>query len=681
MQLKGALVSLGLLSQGLGVLAGPVQQADSSVKVPGSGTLGSQWEIPEGYDVLQPVHTPVPSHVLKREDHVKTAFNPTTTATLKYVGQKSGGAAHVQLQVDKSHPILDLQDIEPLVETVEVFEKGANVIGMVFRSEETKKIALKAWDWVNNNQADYFVLIVTSPDPKDPRIVRKLPYKVDNVEEKDLKVSLHTTEVPWDSLGSLDIRIGGTTPDVKAAIVPKSTTSRRGVFEPADFDRYWSIPIAHGDEKSEVTFVSLSKKPWEKTIKEEEKPQTDKEKDEKTSKNGSKGASSSTSIEGKLELKCVGCYTTGQFDFEAHFHFNAFGAATGSSEGLTEANVAVRTHGISINVGLDLVASLTAKQQFKYNLYTVDVVGLAVAGMANFGPAISFDVAKEISLAGKFDARASMKVKIPDDQIILDLKEPGKTHAPNWKPQVEWDINVKEASVEFKGAMGLIANIGLTAQLLKQGFKSGFNLWLPKFEYGVKAGYADNFCPATAPTKRGLLMTSVNAESSMVYRPVYGKREIPVTNPDKMLTPTDKDKPTKTGSLGVSASAQAGIEINFTALEGTGAFSFLKLGVLPIMKPNMFPIGSFCRDTKVNWRAGVSSPTTEEVPKKFCSQTWYGSSPACDGQCPPGTTQVRRSDTSTHCDESTPEKEITCHGMTENVCSGSTTRALCEICT
>ncbi|KAK6540590.1 hypothetical protein TWF694_009379 [Orbilia ellipsospora] len=658
MKITSVLLSF-LLSRRLGVLASPAAPgggAPKGVKLPGSGQLGSEWEIPPGFEALNPVDDPalVSKGLHRRAEHAKTAFKPTTTATLEYRGASTkGGAAptaKVRVQVDKNHPILELSHLKPLVEHVELFEKGPDKIGMVFRDDATLKTAFKAWDWINNKQEDYFVMIAMVVDPKNPRIVRRLPYKIDNVEQKGLKVTLRAKELPWDSVGVLDIRFGGAKAQAKGVVTSKGKGVHRRLV---DGDAYWPIPVGVGTPKTEFTLFSL---------------ETQRKGPEGTDDEGKPTPGKASALQASVELKCVGCYTEGSFDIEGHFHWDPF------SDGLTEANVAFRTTDISVNIGIDIVVILKAKKTWRYQLIGADVAGLAVAGMANFGPSIALDLAKEISVAGKFSAGAKMKVSIPNDEIYLDLVDTTKIKFPNWKPRVEWDFDIREASVELKGTVGTVATIGLTGQIFKQGFKSGLEIWVPKFDYGGKVGFKENFCPAPAALRiRGVTSDRLLEK----FIPITDPTDKKAPTPDKK-TPTTDENPTPVKAVGVTASASAGIEIKVTALQGTGALSGLKFGVFPITNL-MIPLANICKDARFGKKVSNPNPFPDRPYKKHCSQLWQGTAPFCSGECPSGFTQVRSAGTGSECDVSTPDRIISCHGFSSHSCwTGS--KVLCERC-
>ncbi|EPS35972.1 hypothetical protein H072_10619 [Dactylellina haptotyla CBS 200.50] len=551
-----------ILFPGLGVLANPLPIAEfipsgpvlarstSNTGSPGgqgagsSQTLGSKWIVPAGYEVLIPVAKPIPSQLLKRADQIQSVFQPKTSVKLEYNGvsrpDRPAPTAKVDVTVDEKHPILELVHVRPLVEHVEVFEKGPNLIGMVFNSQDMLKIALKAWDWVNNDQNDYFTLIVMSADPKNSDIIRRLPYKIDKVNQNGLKVTLTATEIPWTTIGDLDIRIGATHPEPNTARPPTASNISKRLI---DLDDTWPLNLAAGEPNNQFNLIGVQAE---------------------LSKNGPVGT---------VQVKCVDCYSGGTFEVGAHFHY-------GLIKGLTEANVAFRTRNISASVGLEVNAAITERKKWRHQLIGADPAGMVLFGMVNFGPSIALDVVKEISIAGKFSVTAKMKMMLPDDEIYLDFLSPKNSHGANWLPKTEWEATINEASVELKGVAGMVANAGVTAQVFGHGVKSGLNLWIPRLEYGGKVGYSENLCPASGNT----------TARAVEPKPRYGSLPKIVSFPNATVT----EEPTKVHAFGFTASAQAGVTMEITALEGTGALSFLQIGGVELLN-KMFTLVSICK--------------------------------------------------------------------------------------
>lgn len=62
-----------------------------------------------------------------------------------------------------------------------------------------------------------------------------------------------------------------------------------------------------------------------------------------------------------------------------------------------------------------------------------------------------------------------------------------------------------------------------------------------------------------------------------------------------------------------------------------------------------------------------------------CTQEWYGTSPFCNGVCPPGSRWLGSNDVATGCQDSTPEKVIICIGPSNYRCLTGN-KVLCEVC-
>ncbi|KAK6507644.1 hypothetical protein TWF481_006070 [Arthrobotrys musiformis] len=98
-------------------------------------------------------------------------------------------------QPDPDHPLLALEDLDSLAESIACREPD---ITLKFGSKEAMDRAIKAWDWINEAEADYFYLIANhngcGPDAE------RYPYKVIGVQydHSALTAKLTTQTTTWE---------------------------------------------------------------------------------------------------------------------------------------------------------------------------------------------------------------------------------------------------------------------------------------------------------------------------------------------------------------------------------------------------------------------------------------------------------------------------------------------------
>ncbi|KAK6523596.1 hypothetical protein TWF281_001577 [Arthrobotrys megalospora] len=100
---------------------------------------------------------------------------------------------------NKDNPLILLENFDDLTESI-VCTKGDQEITLKFKTKDGMNAAIAAWDWVNDNETDYFTLIThhhhTGCGPDEERT----PYKITDVDydEANLKAVLTKQPASWD---------------------------------------------------------------------------------------------------------------------------------------------------------------------------------------------------------------------------------------------------------------------------------------------------------------------------------------------------------------------------------------------------------------------------------------------------------------------------------------------------
>ncbi|KAK6541886.1 hypothetical protein TWF694_007663 [Orbilia ellipsospora] len=136
-------------------------------------------------------------HLAKRENDL-SRFDLQHQVRLAWAGNSGGQRVVFDMKVNKpdpQHPLLSLEDLDDLTKSITCKEPH---IELAFHTKNAMNRAIKAWDWINENESDYFFLIANH-EGCGPEGMRH-PYKVFKVKYdlKALTATLTTKETSWD---------------------------------------------------------------------------------------------------------------------------------------------------------------------------------------------------------------------------------------------------------------------------------------------------------------------------------------------------------------------------------------------------------------------------------------------------------------------------------------------------
>ncbi|KAJ6259634.1 hypothetical protein Dda_5272 [Drechslerella dactyloides] len=115
-------------------------------------------------------------------------------------------------QPDTAHPILLLERFDDLTESITCTNNDTK-LALKFRSKDAMDTAIKAWDWVNQNEPDFFFLISHHHHNGCGAQEERTPYKITAVqyEQASLTATLTKQPVAWDeTLQNFQLTIGTT---------------------------------------------------------------------------------------------------------------------------------------------------------------------------------------------------------------------------------------------------------------------------------------------------------------------------------------------------------------------------------------------------------------------------------------------------------------------------------------
>ncbi|KAK6530058.1 hypothetical protein TWF694_003432 [Orbilia ellipsospora] len=419
-----------------------------------------EWKVPQGYQEMTavPEEELLPPHMRKRADDI-FRLSPQKELDMVFRGAQSGGStslvAKVKAQPHSDHPIVDLQHFKTLLQSHSIF-KTPNIIDLTFKSKDQVEYAMKAWDWVNKKDADYFFMVVQVPAPENPKILRTKLHNVTKVEVNGLDTKLTAIELPWEAIGELDISVG--------SVQVKQQKHTRDLAKRFQLDPTFPIDVSYGQPGAEIVM------------------------------HGSTFGADVLDV-GKASVKCVNCYAAGQVELAARFRTEF--------TKIKEASISVKTKNLGAVMDIEAVLELAKAKEIRHEIISFPIGPITVWGIFNFGPKLSFEGYTQFSAKGKVQVGAKLDARVPDSEAYLDLANPKSSRVNGFdKTTLEWDAGVRDSGVSLTGTSAIITKVGVSVDILESGVQSDLELWLPKVDYSVAAGIkTGGWCPKNADAK------------------------------------------------------------------------------------------------------------------------------------------------------------------------------------
>ncbi|EPS38500.1 hypothetical protein H072_7741 [Dactylellina haptotyla CBS 200.50] len=475
-------------------------RSDESVKFTGESGIHRKrasttgWMIPDGYQEMTAVTEEelVPHRMRKRADD-PSRLDPQKHIDLVFKSMPKEGSASllakIKAQPNKDHPIVALDHFKSLLKSHTLFEKP-NTINLEFQNNDQVTYAMKAWDWVNKNSADYFFMVVQVPVPGKKELVRTKLHNVTNVEVHNLETKLTAVELPWESLGELDITVG-------SAQAPGSPNHARDLNKRFTLNPSLPVDVSFGKPGKEISLHHIDT------------------------------GSEDTIAEGEFDVKCINCYTTGIVELAARFR-------TEWSK-IKEASISVKTKKLAAVMDVEASFALRSAETFRHEIVSFPIGLISVWGIFNFGPKIGIEAYQKYDAKGRVAVGAKLDVKVPESEAIVDFSNLKKSSVSGFKDTTfEWDAAIKDSDAKVQGTAAIITKVGVSIDLLDSGVASDVEFWLPKVEYTIAGGLkTGGWCPNHKDV-RGGVNGKVNAGFQVKFIGLEGsgilKDDIPKQN-------------------------------------------------------------------------------------------------------------------------------------------------------
>ncbi|KAK6544478.1 hypothetical protein TWF694_001172 [Orbilia ellipsospora] len=370
---------------------------------------------------------------------------------------------------DPNHPLLLLESFDDLTDSIECCDRAESIV-LKFKHNNAMDAAVKAWDWVNEQEPDYFFLIANH-DGCGPDLER-VPYKVVSVKYDNLTAILTTKTTTWEEAAqTFDMWIGGGSQVLRQPRYTESTGSleqfrnysseleKRLEFPKLD-PVGWIVETVVGVKKvifgvteEAVNFVKtavslLSGSPVDMSL---------------VANPGKQKLPVIPPLQFdiyKLSITCEECYSKGAIQWDTKY--SMVGGILG------DLTIRGRPRGVSgkISFATEIEAD-TGKGFTKEHLQNLPVNPLGVSGIFVMGYALSFGAGVEAHLAARGAFTMGLEWSFPD-AASLEIHSPDvlKSAATGWdatefKPSFSLDKLNCEGSLtgylKLRGTLGLEA--------------------------------------------------------------------------------------------------------------------------------------------------------------------------------------------------------------------------------
>ncbi|KAK6530137.1 hypothetical protein TWF694_003506 [Orbilia ellipsospora] len=417
---------------------------------------------------LLPLHEDefTPSHLRKRgddlsrldlKDEVRMIYGGVTAKSQIYMANMT------LYQPSKDHPLIMMESFDSLLKSVSC-STGSTKLS--FNTKEAMDYAIKAWDWVNEREADHFFLIANHKSCGDD--TQRTPYKVVGVKYDDKAfTSVLTTEpIAWDSLaGDFELNLG-------SAVLP-SRLRRRGVqvssvditkrgfwdiFTTFDFGKsvYWDLSVGDHSRRS------IFQEPFHE-IK-------------------------------RLEVTCVGCYITGGIQISGYVKVENFAVKVlqfGAKPKNFNAKVEIET----------VLRAAIPKGAFNLDqtLFEMGIPGLSIPGIFTLGPSLQYHVGFGLSTSGVANFSVGVTASLPNTAALInDVTDGSNSGATGFEGStIKPILKMNELSVSAFASVYSQPNVAFGVKVLtKYGAECTLELKLPVVNVGVTGGFNERgFCP------------------------------------------------------------------------------------------------------------------------------------------------------------------------------------------
>ncbi|KAK6539136.1 hypothetical protein TWF694_009382 [Orbilia ellipsospora] len=444
----------------------------------------------------------------------------------------------------QAHPIILFDTIRPLLQNPEpdlsMIPKFK--IKLTFKDEAAVSYAREKWKLNPKDPKDYFYLVCDAAVPEDPALIRATPFQVQQVFASGKVVTMLAYPMSWDVLSKLDIDIYKSTTQAQPAkqvrpqspspglSPPKPKPYKDGLFPTKKQKNLGLTKRAFGDIDLNPGFsvpINLSR-PKDETL--FHYPLGD--------------VMPEAPVDVKVDVKCKECYARGKFELAARFRSTWWYVEEASLHAAAD---------VKAVLDIQTKIELEKKWKKKFRLGYFPITPFTIFGVLNFGPEIEISVENWLAIKGELEMGTRVEATL-NTAFNLDLMNiPAFDPSTIKGPEIKFKPYVTKANLKFTAGVALVSGIAISADILGSGIGSKMELMAPKFEYEIATGYdKSGFCG----DNKGAIKEDKRDLQSQNIRYIQ-KRE-------------DAKEEKTSGEIGISAIPKLGLQLRFTALEGSG---------------------------------------------------------------------------------------------------------------
>ncbi|KAF3931909.1 hypothetical protein ABW20_dc0100443 [Dactylellina cionopaga] len=402
----------------------------------------------------------VPNHLRKRSDDL-SRLDLKEEVRMIYGGVCSKSQIYMAnmtlQQPDADHPLIMMEKFDGLLKSVSC-KKGS--IAMDFNTKAAMDYAIKAWDWINEKDDDYFFLIANHKGCSED--AQRTPYRISKVDydEKAFKTVLTTESISWDNLAAnFDLSLGSAnlSPRLSKRGLNSRDITKRGfwdIFSTFDFGKsvYWDLSV--GDNFSRKTIYS---DPFHQAK--------------------------------MLQMTCAGCYLSGGIEFSGYVRVERFS--------VKELRIGGKPKNLHAKLEVETVlagAIPGGALKFEQTLFELGIPGLSIPGIFTLGPSLQYQVGFGLSSAGTANFTVGVATQIQNGAgLLADFMTPSNSGANGFDgSSIDPILSLNDISVS--------AAASVYAQ--------------PVLAFGVKNG----FCPEKSRTITNGLRTTSGANIELWFK-------------------------------------------------------------------------------------------------------------------------------------------------------------------
>ncbi|KAK3713446.1 hypothetical protein LTR37_008404 [Vermiconidia calcicola] len=388
-------------------------------------------------------------HMVSREyglrDSESFYWGPEPLCRVQIANDLQAGNPYANLTAyvgDKDVKVLSMERFQDVLDDAKC---SLDSIKLTFKKEVQFDLVQQEWQWVNDVDMNYIVLVTENARcnmPDGDRTSRQ-PWHIKTAvfDDQHNIVTLSAQPKTWeDAFSSWHLRVSS------KGIGPHASQHRHGLSKRIGYNGTESLALAA-------------------TLPADAMPLTDENDDIAVS------------------IACTSCYTTGSLDFDIDVVWYLFDGLTGTIT-MTPNDV-----GAYITTEIELSRELTSPLSTGKNLLTYVPYGINIPNIITVGPAFKVDLAAVVDAATATVAlSAGVSMTIPADAIaVLDFDDSNNNQFYNWSPEFTPSIpdNMLSSEISVTAYAALQLRVEFDIQIVSLGFAAGLALEAPRLELSL----------------------------------------------------------------------------------------------------------------------------------------------------------------------------------------------------